>query len=190
MSLDGVVQAPGASNEDGEGGFRHGGWHLQYFDDVSRGWVLNNVTSAGAYLLGRRTYENFAAHWPNAPAEDQPLAEPLNTRPKYVASRTLAEPLAWQHSKLLHGDIGRAVNALKGQEGADLLVIGSAALTRSLIERDIVDELRLMIDPLVLGGGKRIFADDGAYRPLRLIESKMTTTGAILANFAPVEQKT
>jgi dihydrofolate reductase len=187
MALDGVVQAPGAADEDTSGGFQHGGWHLPYFDDLSMKWVLQNVTGAGGYLLGRRTYQGFAAHWPNASEEEQPLAEPLNTRPKYVASTTLTEPLEWQHSTLLHGDLGRAVAALKGQDGGDLLVIGSTRLVQALVERDLVDEFRVMIDPLVLGGGKRIFSDDGALRPLRLLDSQVTTTGAIIATYAPGE---
>jgi dihydrofolate reductase len=187
MSLDGVVQAPGAPDEDTSGGFEHGGWHLQYFDDISQKVVVETMAEAGGFLLGRRTYENFAGYWPNASEEEQVLAEPLNTLPKYVASTTLTEPLEWQNSMLLQGDIGEAVAALKKEEGKDLHVIGSAELVRSLIERGLVDELRLMIDPVVLGGGKRIFPDDGGLRPLRLVDSQVTTTGAILATYAPAE---
>jgi dihydrofolate reductase len=185
MTFDGVVQAPGTADEDVTGGFVHGGWHLPYFDDMSRTWVLENVTEAGGYLLGRRTYENFAAHWPNASEEEQALARPLNTRPKYVASRTLTDPLAWQNSTVLRGDVAKAVGALKQEDGKDLLVIGSTKLVQSLIEHDLVDEYRVMIDPLVVGGGKRIFGDDGVRRPLRLVDSRVTTTGAILATYAP-----
>jgi len=189
VSLDGVVQAPGSPNEDKSGGFRHGGWHLPYFDDMSRNWVLANLTEAGGYLLGRRTYENFAGHWPNASAEEQVIAQPLNTRPKYVASTTLTEPLAWQNSTLLKSDVATAVRALKQKDGGNLLVIGSSKLVQSLIDFDLVDEFRMMIDPLVVGGGKRIFGNDGALRPLRLVESRVTTTGAILATYAPAEPK-
>jgi len=185
MSLDGVVQAPGGADEDTSGGFVHGGWHLGYFDERSQGWVLEGIVEAGGFLLGRRTYEIFAAYWPNAPEEEQVLAEPLNTKPKYVASTTLTEPLAWQGSTLLEGDVAEAVVALKEEGGADLHVIGSAELVRTLIERGLVDELRLMIDPLVLGGGKRVFRDDGTLRPLRLVEGEVTSTGAILATYAP-----
>ena len=184
-ALDGVVQAPGAADEDPDGGFRHGGWHLPYFDDLSMKWVLQNITGAGGFLLGRRTWQGFAAHWPNASEEEQPLAVPLNTRPKYVASTTLTEPLEWQNSTLLHGDVAEAVAALKGEDGGDLLVLGSTQLVQTLVEHDLVDEFRLMIDPLVLGGGKRIFRDDGALRPLRLLDSQVTTTGAIIATYAP-----
>jgi dihydrofolate reductase len=185
MSLDGVVQAPGGADEDTSGGFVHGGWSMGYFDERSQGWVLEGIVEAGGFLLGRRTYEIFAAYWPNAPEEEQVLAEPLNTKPKYVASTTLTEPLAWQGSTLLEGDLAEAVTALKNDDGADLHVIGSAELVRTLIERGLVDELRLMIDPLVLGGGKRVFRDDGTLRPLRLVEGEVTSTGAILATYAP-----
>ena len=187
MSLDGVVQAPGAADEDPTGGFQHGGWSLRYFDEVAMKWAVENVAGAGGFLLGRRTYEGFAAHWPNASEEEQVLAEPLNTRPKYVASTTLTEPLAWQHSTVLHGDVAEAVAALKRQDGDELLVIGSTKLVQTLIEHGLVDEFRVMIDPLVVGGGKRIFRDDGVLRPLRLVDSKVTTTGAIVATYAPAE---
>ncbi len=183
MSLDGVVQAPGAADEDLSGGFAHGGWHLPYFDDSSRQWVVDNLTKAGGFLLGRRTYEGFAAHWPNASAQERVVAEPLNTKPKYVASTTLAEPLTWQHSTVLQGDVAEAVAALKRQDGDELLVIGSTKLVQTLLAHDLVDEFRLMIDPLVVGGGKRIWRDDGALRPLRLVDSRATTTGAILATY-------
>jgi dihydrofolate reductase len=187
MSLDGVVQAPGAADEDTTGGFQHGGWHLRYFDDLSREWVVEGYAKAGGFLFGRRTYESLAGYWPNASGEEQVIARPLNTLPKYVASRTLTEPLAWQNSTLLQGDVAEAVVALKQQGGDDLHVIGSTTLVRTLIEHDLVDEFRVMIDPVLLGGGKRIFRDDGALRPLRLLDSKVTTTGAILATYAPAK---
>ena len=132
-----------------------------------------------------RTYENFAAHWPKASEEEQSLAQPLNTLPKYVASTTLAEPLVWQNSRVLQGDLATAVVALKQEKGNDLHVIGSTELVHTLIEHDLVDEFRVMIDPLVVGGGKRIFRSDGASRPLRLVESQVTTTGAIIVTYVP-----
>jgi dihydrofolate reductase len=184
ISLDGVVQAPGAPDEDPSGGFKHGGWHLRYFDDQSRKWVVDNLNVAAGFLFGRRTYEGFAGHWPNASEEEQVIAKPLNTKPKYVASTTLAEPLAWQNSTLLNGNVAKAVSELKKGDGGELHVIGSTELVKSLIEHDLVDELRLMIDPVVLGGGKRIFGNDGALRPLRLVTSQVTSTGAILATYA------
>jgi dihydrofolate reductase len=184
MSLDGVVQAPGAPEEDTTGGFQHGGWHLRYFDEMSQAWVVEYLTGAGGFLFGRRTYENFAGYWPNASEEEQSVAQPLNTKPKYVASTTLSEPLGWENSSVLQGDVADAVGELKQEDGEDLHVIGSTQLVRTLIEHDLVDEFRLMIDPVVLGGGKRLFLDDGALRSLRLVDSQVTTTGAILATYA------
>jgi len=187
MTLDGVVQAPGHPDEDRDGGFEHGGWHLSYFDDLSRAWVVQGYAEAGGFLLGRRTYENLAAYWPNASEEEQVIAEPLNTKPKYVASKTLTEPLEWQNASLLKGDTARAVRTLKQQDGPDLHVIGSSEFSQTLIEHDLVDGYRLMIDPLVAGGGKRLFRDGGALKPLRLVESQVTSTGAILATYAAAE---
>jgi dihydrofolate reductase len=184
MSLDGVVQAPSYPDEDRSGEFDRGGWHTRYFDDLSMSWVIETVRGASGYLLGRGTYEIFAAHWPNASEEEQGLAEPLNTRPKYVASTTLGEPLEWQHSTLLKGEISNAVRALKAEDGNDLLVIGSPGLVRSLLEHDLLDEIRVMIDPLVVGGGKRLFGDGSSIRSLRLVESRPTGTGSIIASYA------
>ena len=184
MSLDGVVQSPSSPAEDASGGFTRGGWHPRYFDEASMRWVVENVAGAGGYLLGRGTYDIFAAHWPNASPEEAVLADPLNTRPKHVASTTLAEPLAWQNAHLLHGDVADAVAELKRGDGGDLLVIGSPVLARTLLEHGLVDELRLMIDPVIVGAGKRLFAD-GAMHTLRLATSHATTTGAILATYVP-----
>ncbi len=186
MSIDGVVQAPGGADEDTSGGFEHGGWHMRYFDDRSQEWVIASIVEAGGFLLGRRTWEIFASYWPNAPEEEQAVAVPLNTKPKYVASRTLSEPLAWQNSTLLDGDVAAAVAELKRGDGGDLHVIGSTELVQTLIEHDLLDELRLMIDPVVLGGGKRVFREDGLLRALRLVDGEVTSTGAILATYAPV----
>jgi len=185
-SLDGVAQAPGGADEDTSGGFTHGGWHMRYMEDeLAQRWVLASIVEAGGFLLGRRTYEIFAAYWPTAPEEEQVIAEPLNNKPKYIASTRLTEPLEWQNSTLIDGDIAAAVAALKQDDDGDLHVIGSTELVRTLIEHDLVDEFRLMIDPVLLGGGKRIFRDDGSLRPLRLIDGQVTSTGAILASYAP-----
>jgi dihydrofolate reductase len=184
MTLDGVVQAPSYADEDTTGGFHRGGWHARYLDDVSMSWVVENVRSAGGFLLGRGTYEIFAAHWPTAPEGQQMLAEPLNAMPKYVASTKLVEPLEWRNSTLLRGDVADAVGALKAEPGQDLHVIGSPGLAQTLIGHDLIDELQLMIDPLLVGGGgKRLFRDDGPHRPLRLVESRPTSTGAIIAKY-------
>jgi dihydrofolate reductase len=187
MSLDGVVQAPGAPEEDTDGGFRHGGWHMGYSDDLGRRWVLEYIEGAGGFLLGRRTYEIFAGYWPNAPEDQQVIAEPLNTKPKFVATTTLSDPLEWQSSTVLQGALEEAVTALKQEDGGDLHVIGSAQLVRSLLEHDLVDELRLTIDPVVLGGGKGIFPADGTLRRLQLVESEASSTGVILATYARMD---
>jgi dihydrofolate reductase len=184
-TLDGVVQAPGAADEDPSGGFRHGGWSRPYFDELAQRWVLDNLAEAGGLLLGRRTYESFAGHWPDASEEERPLAEPLNALPKHVASTTLREPLGWRNATLLEGEAAAAVAGLKRQDGGTLLLIGSVGLLHTLVGRGLVDEYRLMIDPLVVGGGKRLFPADGARRDLRLVDSAVTTTGAILATYAP-----
>jgi dihydrofolate reductase len=185
MTLDGVMQAPSYPDEDTSGGFEHGGWHTQYFDERSMSWLVESVIGAGGWLLGRGTYENFAAHWPNAPEDQQMLAEPFNARPKYVASTTLTEPLEWQNSSLLGSDLRAAVTALKAEAGGNLHVIGSPVLVRSLMELGLLDELQLMIDPLVLGsGGKRLFDQDGTPASLRLVDSEVTTTGALIVTYA------
>jgi dihydrofolate reductase len=185
VTLDGVVQAPGGETEDTEGGFAHGGWHMRYMDEMAQQAALQSITEAGGFLLGRRTYEIFAAYWPTASAEEQVVAQPLNTKPKYVASTTLTEPLEWQNSTVLQGEVAAAVADLKQEDGGDLHVIGSSQLVRMLIEHDLVDELRMMIDPLVVGGGKRLFAQDGVLRSLQLADSRVTTTGAIMATYVP-----
>jgi dihydrofolate reductase len=186
MTLDGVVQAPSYPDEDMSGAFRHGGWHVRYFDELSMNWVIENVRGAGGYLLGRGTYEIFAAHWPTAPQDQQVLAEPLNSLPKYVVSTTLEEPLAWSNSVLLRDDVGSTVRSLKAEDGKDLHVIGSPGLVQSLLALDLVNELQLMIDPLVVGGGKRLFFDDATHRPLRLLHSEVTSTGAIIVTYAVI----
>lgn len=184
MTLDGVAQAPGERNEDTTGGFRYGGWHMDYVDEAFQKWMLTNLNEAGGFLFGRKTYEGFAGHWPNAAPEEQPIAEPLNRAPKYVASRTLSEPLSWQNSTLLRGDAAEAVAALKREDAGDLHVIGSTNLVQTLNEHDLIDEFRFIIDPIVVGGGKRIFNDDGELRRLRLVDSEVTSKGSVIARYA------
>jgi dihydrofolate reductase len=186
LSLDGSAQAPGGAEEDTDGGFANGGWHMQYMEDEpTQQWVLKSIDEAGGFLLGRRTYEIFAAFWPNAPEEEQVVAEPLNSKPKHAVSWTLSEPLEWENSTLVQGDVAAGVAALKQEDGGDLHVIGSTQLVRSLIEHGLVDELRLMIDPVAVGGGKRIFPDDGGLRSWRLVDGQITNKGAILATYTP-----
>jgi dihydrofolate reductase len=145
--------------------------------------VTENLSEAGGFLLGRRTYEILSAYWPTAPEEQRGLADPMNSLPKYVVSSTLSEPLEWENSSLLEGDVPAAVKELKAGDGAPLYVIGSTQLVRTLLENDLVDELRLMIDPLVLGSGKRIV--EGAHRALRMVEGRTTDAGAIIATYRP-----
>ena len=183
LALDGTAQAPGGPEVSSSGGFQHGGWQMQYLGDADMDWVRKGINDAGAYLLGRRTYEIFAGYWPTDPGAPPDIAEQLNTKPKHVASTTLTNPLDWQNSSVLEGDVPSAVGALKEGDG-DLLVIGSTVLVQSLIQHGLVDELRLVIDPLLVGGGKRIFPDDGALRRLRLVDHEVTSTGAIIAVYA------
>jgi dihydrofolate reductase len=189
MTLDGVVQGPISPDEDRSGGFTNGGWHAPHTRDETFGReTIAVIARAGGFLLGRGTYEEFAAHWPNASREEQPMAEPLNSKRKYVASTTLAAPLAWNASTLIEGDVPSAVAALRCEDGGDLLAIGSPELVRTLLAHGLLDELRLMIDPVVVGGGKRLFVDDGALHTLHLAHSTVTSTGAIMLTYLPREQ--
>jgi dihydrofolate reductase len=188
LTLDGVMQAPGAADEDRSGGFEHGGWQLSYFDDVFAKAVVVGMAEAGGFIFGRKTWETFAAYWPTAPAEEQEVAKPLNALPKYVASRTLREPLAWNNSKPITGDVVEGVRLLKQQSGKDLHLIGSGDLAQTLIGNDLVDEYRLMIHPIVLGSGKRLFRDGNARRPLALVESTTSTTGVLIATYRPADK--
>jgi dihydrofolate reductase len=188
LTLDGVMQAPGGPDEDRRGGFEHGGWQQSYFDDIFGKAITEGIAGAGGFVLGRKTYEIFAGYWPTAPAEEREVAEPLNSLPKYVASRTLREPLAWNNSTLISGDMVDGLRKLKQQPGKDLLVIGSGDLAQTLIEHDLVDEYNLMIHPVVLGSGARLFRDGKTKRPLRLIDATPTTTGVLIATYRPAEK--
>jgi dihydrofolate reductase len=185
LTLDGVMQAPGLPDEDRSGGFEHGGWQAPYFDEVFAEAVVGGIAGAGGFVLGRKTYEILGGYWPTAPAEEQEVAEPLNSLPKYVASRTLGEPLAWSNSTLIAGDVPDGVRRLKEQPGNDLGVIGSGELVQALMQQDLVDEYRLMIHPLVLGSGTRLFRDVNERRPMTLVDSTTTTTGVLIATYQP-----
>jgi dihydrofolate reductase len=184
MTVDGVMQAPGGPEEDTEGGFRHGGWQGPYFDDEVGKAVDEGISRTGGFLLGRKTYEIFAGYWPNA-TEDQEFAPVMNDMPKYVASTTLRPPLEWQNSTLLEGDLEQAVRRLKEEDGKDLRVLGSGRLAGWLGERGLVDEYHLMIHPVVLGSGKRLFEDGGPRIPMRLVESKTTPNGNLILTYEP-----
>jgi dihydrofolate reductase len=177
VTLDGVMQAPGRPGEDTRGGFEHGGWAVPYFDEVLGRAMGERMTSDGAMLLGRRTYEDFAGFWPKQ--TDNPFTPVLNQRREYVASTTLTEPLAWENSTLLTGDVGDAVAALD----VDLTVLGSGELIRALMQRDLIDEFVLTIHPLVLGTGRRLFADGGPPATLELVGATPTTTGVVITTY-------
>jgi dihydrofolate reductase len=186
ISLDGVVQAPGGEQEDLDGGFRHGGWSMPYFDAEAMGPVLEETfDTAGALLFGRRTYETLADAWPRQTGD--PFADKVNAIPKYVVSRTLAQrDVAWPNTTLLAGDTAiRDVRRMKGDPGGDLVVLGSAAVARQLIADGLVDEYRLMIEPILLGGGKRLFPDDTWARPLELVSVTTAATGVLICTYRP-----
>jgi dihydrofolate reductase len=184
LTLDGVMQAPGSPTEDRSGGFDLGGWQLEYFDDVFAKAMMDGLAATGGFLLGRTTYENFAAHWPKQPADD-PLAGTFNDLPKYVVSTTLSEPLAWQNSTLIKGDVPARIAALKAGTGKDIQVIGSGELVQTLIRQDLVDEYRLLIHPLLLGNGKRLFREGNAPLRLRLVDSKTSGKGVLILSYEP-----
>jgi dihydrofolate reductase len=183
LTLDGVMQAPGRPDEDLRGGFEHGGWAQSRNDAVMGGVMGKGMAKTGALLFGRRTYEDFAGFWPRQP-EPNPFTASLNNMQKYVVSTTLAEPLPWVNSTLLKGDGAEAVARLKQQPGDDLLIFGSGELVRSLMRRNLVDDYVLLIHPLILGSGRRLFTD-GAFAELRLVDSVTTTTGVVIATYQP-----
>jgi dihydrofolate reductase len=184
VTLDGVMQAPGDPNEDRTGGFDHGGWQLAYFDEVFGSTMTEAFAATGGLLLGRRTYDIFAAFWPKQPADD-PLAGTMNGLQKYVVSTTLTEPLAWQNSTLIKADVAGEVAKLKEGSGKEIQVIGSGELVQTLIRDGLIDAYRLMVHPLVLGTGKRLFREGTALTKLRLVDSKPTTTGVLILTYEP-----
>jgi dihydrofolate reductase len=186
VTLDGVAQAPARPDEDRRGGFPHGGWGQPYADEVSAKAMGARMARPGALLLGRVTYEDFYAVWPNR-KDDNPYTDRLNKTRKYVASRTLKEPLPWSNSVLLRGDAADAVARLKKEEPEqDLCVLGSLNLVQSLMRAGLVDEYVLLITPMVLGTGLRLFVDGGAFAKLQLVErTTTTTTGVIIATYRP-----
>ena len=186
MSLDGVVQAPGGRKEDTDGGFQHGGWSMRFFDPESMGAVIDEVMqTTDALLFGRRTWQGMAAAWPGRAGD--PFADRMNEIPKYVASRTLTQDdLHWSNSTLLPPDAIGAIRELRAQEGGGIQVMGSASLASQLVNHDLVDEYRLMIEPILLGGGKRLFPDDGQARRLELVSASTSGTGVLICAYRPV----
>jgi dihydrofolate reductase len=181
LTVDGVMQAPGGPDEDREGDFEHGGWSFHYWDDVMGKLIVESTLKAGALLLGRKTYEIFAAHWPHVGGDD-PVAAKLNSVPKYVASRTLDE-VTWNNATLIQGDVAEAVARLKDEPGDEIQVTGSGELTQTLIEHDLVDAYCLWIFPLVLGEGKRLFARGTVPAALKLVDTKISSTGVAIHSY-------
>ena len=179
VTLDGVMQAPGGPDEDRDGGFQHGGWLVPYFDENFLAIMTEWSKRAGAFLLGRKTYEIFAASWPNSTDPADEIAAALNTQPKFVASRTLHE-VTWNNSHLLEGDVAEEVAKLKAQDGGEIQVHGSSDLLQTLLRCDLVDTLRIWQFPVVLGTGKRLFGEGAIPRAFRLADTRQTGTGAVL----------
>jgi dihydrofolate reductase len=179
MTLDGVVEDPGGAE-----GFEHGGWAFQFErGDEGEKFKLDETLEAGALLLGRRTYEGFAKVWPEM-TDEAGFADKMNSMPKYVAASTLGE-LSWSGSQRLEGDVPEAVAKLKQEDGGDMLVAGSVQLAQTLLAHALVDELRLMVYPVVLGSGKRLFAEGGAPTSFRLVESKPVGDGVLITVYQP-----
>ena len=185
MSLDGVVQAPGGPEEDTDGGFAHGGWSIPYFDPEVMGPAIDGgMSTVEALLFGRRTWQGMAAAWPDRAGD--PYADRMNAVRKYVASRTLTEDdLSWNTTLLSPGDAVADIAALRARDGGDLLIWGSASLVTTLLAAGLVDELNLMIEPILLGGGKRIFPDDGVARPMQLVTCVTAGTGVQVCTYRP-----
>jgi dihydrofolate reductase len=184
VTLDGVMQAPGGPEEDTSGGFKYGGWTAGYWDDFLGGVMDEQMAGPSDLLLGRKTYEIFAAYWPYVKSDNPnyQTADKLNSTQKYVASRTLKE-LGWNNSRLIKGDLVQEVKKLKEQNGPELQIYGSGNLIQTLMKHDLVDEFRLKIFPITLGIGKRLFAEGTIPASFKLIDSKTSTTCVIVANY-------
>jgi dihydrofolate reductase len=183
LTLDGVMQAPGRPDEDRRDGFEHGGWALPYHDAVMMKAMGEGMAQGADLLFGRRTYEDFFAVWPGR--KDNPFSPVLDNSRKYVASRTLREPLPWQNSTLLSGDAAETVARVKQQPGKDIVVLGCGDLMQTLMRHGLVDVYVLLIHPLLLGRGRRLFSDDANRSALRLVKSVTTTTGVVIATYQP-----
>ena len=182
ITLDGVMQAPGGPEEDPTGGFKYGGWVAGYFDDFLGKLMEKQMNKPFNLLLGRRTYEIFAAHWPYVKTDEDPFAASMNKAKKYVASKTLKR-LDWSNSELIKGDVAKEVKKLKEQDGPDIQVHGSGNLIQTLLKHDLVDELWLKIFPITLGKGKRLFAEGTIPVGFKLLESEISPSGVIVASY-------
>jgi dihydrofolate reductase len=184
VTLDGVYQAPGGPNEDRSGDFRHGGWVVPFFDDALGQYMTGIFGEVDAFVLGRRTYEIFAASWPKATDPNDPIASRLNTLPKYVASRTLTRA-EWQNSTILDGDVVAEVVKLKEQPGRELQIHGSGALAQTLFDAGLIDTIRLIVFPVVFGSGKRLFAEGRTPSSFRLVDVTSTPSGVTIQTLEP-----
>ena len=182
LTLDGVMQAPGGPEEDPTGGFKHGGWVAGYFDDFLGKVMVGQMSKPFDLLLGRKTYEIFAAHWPYVKTEGDPIAAGINKAKKYVASKTLTK-LGWSNSELIKGDVAKEVKKLKEQGGPEIQVHGSGGLIQTLLKHDLVDELWLKIFPITLGRGKRLFAEGTIPVGFKLLEGEISPSGVIVAAY-------
>ena len=182
LTLDGVYQAPGGPDEDREGGFEHGGWSVNYWDEAMGQVIAELTLRADALLLGRKTYEIFVAHWPNVGDED-PIAAKLNNVRKYVASRTL-DDVNWNNATLIRGDVVEEVRRLKEQDGGAIQVAGSGDLIQTLLKNDLVDEFSIWTFPVVVGSGKRLFGTGALPGALKLVDSKAFSTGVTINTYA------
>ncbi|MGH2538707.1 MAG: dihydrofolate reductase family protein [Candidatus Promineifilaceae bacterium] len=187
LTLDGVMQAPGGAQEDTEGGFQHGGWHLPYFDDDASQIMDERMPGLEALLLGRKTYDIFAGYWPFQP-DDDPTANQLNSTRKYVVSTTLAKA-DWNNSTLIKANVPEEIARLKQTGSGDIWVFGSSELAQALMEHDLVDEYLLWIHPLALGDGKRLFKDSGPKTSLKLVDTKTTGSGVLVLTYRPERQE-
>ena len=184
LSVDGVYQGPGGPTEDTTGGFDRGGWLVPHFDEATGEFMNSVFENVDAFLLGRRTYDIFAASWPNATDPDDPVATKLNALPKYVASTTLKDP-QWANTSVIEGDVAAAVRELKQRAGGELQVHGSGQLVRFLLEHDLLDRLNLLVFPVIVGAGRRLFPESGVATGLALDESRTTPSGVTISVYRP-----
>jgi dihydrofolate reductase len=184
VSLDGVMQAPGRPDEDTRGGFTHGGWAAPYANEESGKLAAEGMQTTGSMLLGRRTYDDLLTHWNKAGG---PFKDMLNSMPKHVASKKLKDPLPWPNSTLIEGDLVKGVAALRKKDDKDIVILGSGAVVRELLEKQLVDEFVLLIHPIVLGSGQRLFDTNGPAAFYELADTKTTGTGVIVATYRKVE---
>jgi dihydrofolate reductase len=185
VTLDGVMQAPGRPDEDPRGGFPYGGWAAPYADPEMGKAAGESMATTGALLFGRRTYEDFFSIWPNQ--TDNPFTEVLNNTPKYVASKTMQEPLPWMNSILLKEDVLASVASLKSRLEKDVVILGSGELLQTLMKHNLIDLYMLLIHPLVLGTGTRLFRDGASFSRLEMVDARPTTTGVLIASYKPKE---